>query len=379
MILGINLFFFNEKYVGGINSFTKGLINGLIKNINKKEKIVIYTIHNITGINKNDQVKIKKIPNYYLYFFKLIKILTIFGNIKLIYFLISLFFFKIKLTIEDECDVFYCPISYLLPLNLKIKTITSVHDIQFFHYPEYFSFYQRNVQNLMFKLTFKHSDNIQVNSKFIETDLIKNFKVPKNKIIHINQGVDPKRIIKKSNKIIKKLIFFPAQIWPHKNHVLVLETMKRLIEIDSQFKLIMVGENLSNINLNEMIENFKLKKNVKYFGRVSLKNLNRLYNLADIILCPSLYESGSLPTLEAILINKNVISSDIETHKELSNIFRIQLFKRNSPSNLLKVILDTYNNKKLIKDNIDYNSKIIKQYDWTNIANKYYHEFKKLS
>ena len=379
MILGINLFFFNEKYVGGINSFTKGLINGLIRNINKKEKIVIYTIHNITGINKNGQVKIKKIPKYYLYFFKLIKILTIFGNIKLIYFLISLFFFKIKLTIEDECDIFYCPISYLLPLNLKIKTITSVHDIQFVHYPEYFSFYQRKVQNIMFKLTFNHSDNIQVNSKFIETDLIKNFKVPENKMIFINQGVDPKRIIKKSNKIIKKLIFFPAQIWPHKNHFLVLETMKRLIEIDPQFKLIMVGENFSNINLNEMIENFKLKKNVKYFGRVSLRNLNRLYNLADIVLCPSLYESGSLPTLEAILINKNVISSDIETHKELSNIFRIQLFKRNSPSNLLEVILDTYNNKKLIKDNIDYNSKIIKQYDWINIAKKYYHEFKKLS
>ena len=100
----------------------------------------------------------------------------------------------------------------------------------------------------MFKLTFKYSDKIQVNSKFIEKDLIKSYKVKKNKIIFINQGVDPKRIIKKSNKIIKKMIFFPAQIWPHKNHILVLKTFKDLIKIDPQFKLVMVGENFSNIN-----------------------------------------------------------------------------------------------------------------------------------
>jgi glycosyltransferase involved in cell wall biosynthesis len=379
MIIGINLFFFNEKYVGGINSFTKGLINGLIEGIGNEDRIIIYTINEITGINEKDKVSIKKIPKYYFNFFRLIKILTIFGNKKLVQFFISIFFFKIKIKIEKECDILYCPISYLLPLNLDIKTITSVHDIQFFHYPEYFSYYQRKIQNVMFKLTFKYSDKIQVNSKFIEKDLIKSYKVKKNKIIFINQGVDPKRIIKKSNKIIKKMIFFPAQIWPHKNHILVLKTFKDLIKIDPQFKLVMVGENFSNINLNDVIKIFNLKKNVKYFGKVSLKNLNRLYNLSDIVICPSLYESGSLPSLEAIIIKKIIIASDIPTHKELSNNFKIKLFKKNSSSNLLKVILEIYENKQLMEYNVNYNSKIIKQYDWVNIAKQYYNEFKKLS
>jgi glycosyltransferase involved in cell wall biosynthesis len=175
------------------------------------------------------------------------------------------------------------------------------------------------------------------------------------------------------------MIFFPAQIWPHKNHILVLKTFKDLIKIDPQFKLVMVGENFSNINLNDVIKIFNLKKNVKYFGKVSLKNLNRLYNLSDIVICPSLYESGSLPSLEAIIIKKIIIASDIPTHKELSNNFKIKLFKKNSSSNLLKVILEIYENKQLMEYNVNYNSKIIKQYDWVNIAKQYYNEFKKLS
>jgi glycosyltransferase involved in cell wall biosynthesis len=101
--------------------------------------------------------------------------------------------------------------------------------------------------------------------------------------------------------------------------------------------------------------------------------------LSDIVICPSLYESGSLPSLEAIIIKKIIIASDIPTHKELSNNFKIKLFKKNSSSNLLKVILEIYENKQLMEYNVNYNSKIIKQYDWVNIAKQYYNEFKKLS
>jgi glycosyltransferase involved in cell wall biosynthesis len=43
------------------------------------------------------------------------------------------------------------------------------------------------------------------------------------------------------------------------------------------------------------------------------------------------------------------------------------------------VILEIYENKQLMEYNVNYNSKIIKQYDWVNIAKQYYNEFKKLS
>ena len=99
--------------------------------------------------------------------------LIIFGDKKKFVNLENAYYKKIKEKIEQNCDVFYCPLSYLKPFNLKIPTVSSIHDLQHLHYPDNFNFLQYKYRNFSFEETIKKSTVIQASSLFIKKDIIK--------------------------------------------------------------------------------------------------------------------------------------------------------------------------------------------------------------
>jgi hypothetical protein len=79
----------------------------------------------------------------------------------------------VKKIIEEKCDVFYCPLTYLKPYNLKIPTISSPHDFQHLHFPKYFNYFRLKYRNIAFNLTVKKTTIIQASSSFIKNDIQK--------------------------------------------------------------------------------------------------------------------------------------------------------------------------------------------------------------
>lgn len=372
MRIGVNLFFFNPSYKGGINTFVYGLIDGILNNLKNKDKIIVYSIHKLDF--KSSKIEIISIPRIYLFLYLIIKFSTFFKNDNLTLKLSNFLFNKISNKINSQCDVFYCPSSYLFPFNLKIKSVVSVHDIQFKHFPENFSLYQRRIQNCFFNITMKYSNFIQASSKFIKKDILTNFEIKSEKIFIISEGVDFKnKIVHKRNN--SRLTFFmPAQIWPHKNHLLVLNSFKKLVKKNKNLKLILVGRNYMKFDIQKFIFQNDLSKYISYLGLVSDKVLRKLYSSSDFVICPAIYESSSLPFLEAISYGSNVIASDIEPNIEYSSIFKVDIFKRNSQNDFCKVIESCiskpYNNKISL-----YNFQQLRNFNWKNVGKKYYELF----
>jgi len=378
--LGINLVSFKKDYKGGINSFALGLIKALEKkniqlNIytNKESKFFLQKIFKKSKITTIEQSKI-------IYLFLQLFCL-LFNKKKLFINLENAYYKKIKKIIDRECDVFYCPLSYLAPFNLNIPTVSSIHDLQHLHYQNYFNILQLKYRNFSFDETMKKSTILQASSRFIKKDINKFYpNINKNKIKVINEGISEDFKFKKVNFNKKNYIFFPAQLWKHKNHMTVLKSIKFLKDsFRMNVKLIMVGQKFTSSRkiLNFIIKNNDL--NIEYLGKVNFKKLIYLYENCKFLISPAIYESSSIPILEACKIGRPVICSDTPPNKELGKKLKINFFKTKDYINLANVIKILWKNNKFIDNQIKFNKKNIHKYSWDKISNDYYTIFSKLN
>jgi glycosyltransferase involved in cell wall biosynthesis len=369
--LGINLIDFKKNYLGGINSFTLGLIEELEK---KNIKVIIYT-------NKESEkflkIKFKKskifVFNKNKFYLLFVQFFCIIFNLEKTFCAIENYYYSsIKKKIEDNCNIFYCPLSYLKPYNLKIPTLCSPHDFQHLHYPKYFKYLKLKYRTIAFNLTVKKSTKIQASSYFIKRDIQKNYNINHKKITIINEGVSNKFKFSAIKFKANDYIFFPAQLWFHKNHLMVLNSLKLIYEkYKINLKIILVGDKFDAYNniLNFIKKNKEL--NINYLGKVDFKKLLNLYKNCKLVISPSLYESSSIPILEACKIGRPVICSNIKPNEELSKKLKINIFKRNNSKHLLKILLKVWFNHRLIKSQIYYNKSKIDQFNWSKIADKY--------
>lgn len=368
--LGVDLLNFKSEYTGGLNSFSLGLL----KSLEKKCNLNIYT-------NKNSFLFLKKkFPksNIIIFsknkFFSLVKYFCIIFNIEnLLRYSENYSLENLKKKIDNDCDVLYSPLSYLGICNLKIPTVTSIHDLQHHHFPEFFNIFKLKYRNLMFKLTINNSSIIQASTNFIKRDIKKFYPHIKNKKIKvIHEGVSDD--FKYSSYYLKNnnYIFFPAQLWPHKNHMIVLKALKFLSQSKKlNLKLIMTGGKFSAYK--EILYFIKKNKHlsISYLGSVSFKKILILYKNCKFLISPSIYESSSIPILEACKIGRPIIASKSESNLEMGKKIKINFFKTNNYIDLAQLILKIWDNKKLLTSQVDKNKKIIKQYSWDNISNEY--------
>jgi glycosyltransferase involved in cell wall biosynthesis len=99
------------------------------------------------------------------------------------------------------------------------------------------------------------------------------------------------------------LAFYPAQFWPHKNHVVLLHAMKLLVEQGRRpRRLVFSGSDKGN---EEFVRGIAISLGVEswvtFAGFVSASTLKELYDAATIVVMPSLLGPTNLPPLEGLV------------------------------------------------------------------------------
>jgi glycosyltransferase involved in cell wall biosynthesis len=113
-------------------------------------------------------------------------------------------------------------------------------------------------------------------------------------------------------------LFYPAQFWPHKNHVgllLALKIIRERFELD--FSLVLSGSDQGNRKYVEAkTAELNLKPHVHFRGFVSQEELINLYQNAFALIYPSFFGTENLPPLEAFALGCPVIASNVPGAKE---------------------------------------------------------------
>lgn len=103
-----------------------------------------------------------------------------------------------------------------------------------------------------------------------------------------------------------------------KNHVFLVEIFKEIIKLNSKVVLLLIGSGTLQSNINSIICNYGLEKNVIFLGQKS--NVNDYLQAMDIFLFPSLYEGLSVAAIEAQASGLECFFSDtIDKKTAISN------------------------------------------------------------
>lgn len=223
---------------------------------------------------------------------------------------------------ELGVDIFH-GLSGELPLkwsNQSIKKIVTIHDLIFLRYPEFYSFFDRQIHFWKFKKATEIADVVIAISEQTKRDIIHFLGTPEEKIKVVYQGCHQSfketpsenflAEIRNKYHLPKRFMLNVGTIEERKNLLLVVKSLAKIKkEKGVEIPLVVVGKKTSyykkierEINVNHL--------QVLFLEGVSMKELAGIYRLADIFIYPSLFEGFGIPVIEALFSETVVITSN---------------------------------------------------------------------
>lgn len=113
-------------------------------------------------------------------------------------------------------------------------------------------------------------------------------------------------------------LFYPAQFWPHKNHVNLLLAIKYLEDEHGLTPdLVLTGSDAGNLeHVKRVAAELDLQQRVHFLGFVPGDEMSALYRSASALVFPSLFGPDNLPPLEAFSLGCPVLTGRIEGVEE---------------------------------------------------------------
>lgn len=157
-----------------------------------------------------------------------------------------------------------------------------------------------------------------------------------------------------------EFLFYPAQFWPHKNHVnllLALDLLKRSegVELD----LVLTGSDKGNLtHVCETAAALRLTSQVSTLGFVPHADLHALYREAMCLVFPSFFGPDNIPPLEAFALDCPVVAARVPGSQEQLRDAAL-LFEPADPADIARAILTLHRDRRLRAELIQRGREIV--------------------
>lgn len=102
--------------------------------------------------------------------------------------------------------------------------------------------------------------------------------------------------------------YYPAQYWPHKNHIRIIEALKHLKDKEIDVRVIFVGSDKGNLAfLKKRTSELNLQDQVRFHEFINSEDIISLYLQCKGVLMPSYFGFTNLPPLEAWYMERPLI------------------------------------------------------------------------
>ena len=235
---------------------------------------------------------------------------------------------------------------------------------------------QNIVKNFIFKKMLNKADKTMVNSNDFKKELKKKFNI---NAVCIYNPLNIKEIKKLSKTNIREKFFKDKKILKiinvgrftdQKDHITLLKAAN-VLKNKIKFKILIIGRGVNEFKIKKYIKNNNLEKIVK------IKNFNNnpfpYIRLSDLFILSSTFEGLPNVILEALALNKFVISSNCPTgpREILLNNKGGLLFKTKDYNDLANKILFYYNNRNICKKKLAYAKANLNRFNYDKNLNEY--------
>jgi glycosyltransferase involved in cell wall biosynthesis len=227
-----------------------------------------------------------------------------------------------------QVDVMHHPLTVLNPPGLSYPSILTFHDMQQEFFPEFFSPQELAGRRKSYLPSVHEARVVITVSEHAKTCLVDKYGIDSGKIHVVHSGCGSEFHSREASTLVGTLekyaidrpfMLYPAATWPHKNHRRLIEAVRILVERECFEGLLLLTGSPQNefMELKEYAEHLGLSSMVRWLGYLPKEDLAQLYNLARIMVFPSLFEGFGLPVVEAMASGCPVICSNCSSLPEV--------------------------------------------------------------
>jgi glycosyltransferase involved in cell wall biosynthesis len=268
---------------------------------------------------------------------------------------------------QEGVDVIYNP-KFSIPLISHCPVIMGLHEPAWWAWPEHYEWFDLYYMRIMYPLYSRKSSHFFAISNFVIEENRKYLRLPFDNITvtypaptsyfrRINDSAAleqfrtkyklPERFILSVTRVDHPGLDNSTSFFPGKN----VETTVRafmLCRENIPHKLVIAGRRVREYLLQAGISDSDLK-NIYFTDFVPHEEISKLYNLADLFLIPSFYESYAMTLVEAMASGCPVIASQTGACAEIG-YGAVLLADPHSPADFAGKILTVLNNEELRRE-----------------------------
>lgn len=264
--------------------------------------------------------------------------------------------------------IFYFIIALINKFLIKSKLI--IHHRSYQRFPK--------ILEIFINLAYLFIDIIFVQNKTMLKNLKNKIITCKSNIYHIPNGLDMKVFNPIDQQRARNLIGLGKEpiflLWisrfaKDKQPLTILKILKELQDLNKDIKLIMIGDGILRNEILKFIKlnNLKEKIILKYW--LNQNELSKFYSACDIFISTSIKAGFSNAILEAMYHSLPIIAIKNQGNMDLVTEDN-GILTENEHNQILKAILDLYNNEEKRLDMSQYSKKLSNKYIWNNINKK---------
>lgn len=276
---------------------------------------------------------------------------------------------------KANLDIMHVPHFNVPILERTNKLVVTIHDLIYLKFTESVpDFMQGIAVRYVISNAVKKADKIIAVSENTKKDIIEHFPAATGKVEVIHEAADPifakiddegkKEGIRKKYNLPPAIILYVGSLKKHKNIERLIDAYIDLKSKGIRHKLVIVGRYRPK-------EAQVLKKiqssDALYLGEVPTDDLALIYNLASLLVMPSLYEGFGLPALEAMASGVPVAASSVASLPEVIGDAGI-LLDPEDISNISEVIYKGLVDDDLRRELIRKGLERVKEFSWKKTA-----------
>lgn len=216
----------------------------------------------------------------------------------------------------QDLDLIHYPVAVAIP-RICSRSAVTLHDVQHHAMPQYFSKVQRLYRAVAYDRSARCADVVITVSEYSRSEIIRVLDIDPRKVISIHHGIDHRRFHVDGAHDAERLaafnlperfVYYPANSWPHKNHVTLIRAIADLQ--DRSLHVVLTGETYGKSSeIRTLARRSGVSERVHHLGYVDATVIPALYRRALVVAFPSLYEGFGAPPLEAMACGTPVVIS----------------------------------------------------------------------
>ena len=260
-----------------------------------------------------------------------------------------------------------------------IPTLYQPWDLQHLHLPQFFSPRLRWARDQVYRAFCAQAELVLVTSHWGKQDIIQHYGLAPGKIAVIagapilaaypTPSDEDLCRIRRRFDLPESFLYYPAQTWPHKNHLGLLAGLAILRDqYGSTVPLVCSGRRTDFYpHIERRARDLGLALQIRFLGYVSELEVRSLYRLSRAVVFPTIFEGLGMPLLEAFWAQVPIACSNVTSLPEYAGGAAL-LFDPQAPKEIAESVRRLWVDPGLRRQLIERGSARVAKYSWQHTA-----------